>query len=60
MALNASYASPTADAQYALRYVESSGILNRLTQGWSAWSVVLTVFMGMVLYDQCMCMAIVC
>merc|ERR1711881_223991 len=36
MALNASYASPMADAQYALKYVESSGLLNRLTQGWSA------------------------
>jgi hypothetical protein len=54
MAANVSYASPTADAQYALRYVESSGILNRLTQGWSAWSVVLTLFLGLVLYDQCM------
>jgi hypothetical protein len=55
MALNASYASPTADAQYALRQVEFSGILSRLTQGWSAWSIALTLFMGLVLYDQCTC-----
>lgn len=54
MALNASYASPSADAQYPIQNLALSGILSRLGQNINGWTIAFTLFMGLVVYDQCM------
>lgn len=53
MATNASYASPTADAQFPLQPLAVAGVLSRLTQNISGWTIALSLFLGLVLYDQC-------
>lgn len=58
MASNTSFASPLADAQYAP--VQANAVVGGLletvikqTQGLSLLSVLLTAFIGLVVYDQC-------
>jgi hypothetical protein len=46
--------SPLADAQYPIDASTVAGIVSRLTQGLSGWTIALTIFLGLVLYDQCM------
>lgn len=58
MASNASFASPLADAQYvpAAASAAVGGLLETVikqTQGLSLLSVLLTAFVGLVVYDQC-------
>jgi hypothetical protein len=53
MTMNASYASPTADAQVPIYSATFDGLLARFAQGWSIGSVLLTLFLGLVVYDQC-------
>jgi hypothetical protein len=46
--------SPLANAQYPVDATAIAGIVSRLTHGLSGWTVALTLFIGLVLYDQCM------
>ena len=55
MAVNGSFASPLADAQ---RPVQNLGAFDGLTyktlQGVNGWSVALSLFLVLFVYDQCM------
>ncbi|KAI5199562.1 sterol C-22 desaturase [Aureobasidium subglaciale] len=52
-AMNASYASPVADAAFAkISAIAPEGFLQRLLAGVNAWTVVFTLLIGAVLYDQ--------
>ena len=53
--MNGTFASPTADAKYAVFTSPDEGLLARLYGEVSAWSVVLTLFLMLVVYDQGMC-----
>jgi C-22 sterol desaturase len=46
--------SPLANAQYPVDTSALAGVVSRLTQGLSGWTVALTLFLGLVVYDQCM------
>ena len=50
--MNGTFASPTADAKYAVFTTQDEGFLARLYGGVGAWSVVLTLFLMLVVYDQ--------
>jgi hypothetical protein len=54
MAVDVSYASPTADAQYApvLSTNIMGAILSRLLSNMNGWKIVLTIFLALVVYDQ--------
>jgi len=52
MTADASFASPLADAQYPLAPTAIGGLISSLTHGISGWTVALTLFLGLVLYDQ--------
>jgi C-22 sterol desaturase len=54
MAKNASFTSPLADAKLAqfVGHPQIDGLLARASE-LSAWTVVLTIFLGLVAYDQC-------
>lgn len=56
-AVNASFASPSADAQFApeLRGTPIAGVLGRVLEGVNAWSVIVTLFAMLVVYDQSAC-----
>lgn len=54
MAANYSYASPSADAA-AAHLIYNGNISNLIAQylnGVTAWQVILSLFLGLVLYDQ--------
>lgn len=51
--MNASYASPTADAAFAkIVGVAPEGIVARLLDGVNGWTLVLTLLVTAVAYDQ--------
>lgn len=51
--MNASYASPTADAAFAkIVSVAPGGVIARLLDGINGWTVALTLLVTAVLYDQ--------
>jgi hypothetical protein len=51
--MNASYASPVADAAFAkISAIAPEGFVQRLLAGVNTWTVVLTLLIGAVLYDQ--------
>lgn len=51
--MNASYASPVADAAFAkINAIAPEGFVQRILAGANAWTVVLTLLIGAVLYDQ--------
>jgi len=51
--MNASYASPVADAAFAkINAIAPEGFVQRLLAGVNAWTVVFTLLIGAVLYDQ--------
>lgn len=53
--MNASYASPTADAAFAkIVGVAPGGIVSRLLDGVNGWTIALTLFLMAVVYDQSM------
>ncbi|KAF2109887.1 cytochrome P450 61 [Lophiotrema nucula] len=54
MAVNASFVSPTADAQAAHRVAQLDvpGVLSTILSGISGWQLVLTTFLLLVAYDQ--------
>ncbi|KAF2137162.1 uncharacterized protein K452DRAFT_236404 [Aplosporella prunicola CBS 121167] len=53
-AVNATFASPTADAQYAPELTPQAinGLVSRLFTGISGWQIVVTLFAMLVVYDQ--------
>jgi C-22 sterol desaturase len=55
MAVNASFASPTADATVAhlVKQLDSNSVLSAVVNGFSLWRLVLTVLVMAVAYDQC-------
>jgi len=51
--MNASYASPVADAAFAkINAIAPEGFMQRLLAGVNTWTVVFTLLIGAVLYDQ--------
>lgn len=53
--MNASYASPTADAAFAkIVGVAPGGVVSRLLDGVNGWTIALTLFLMAVVYDQSM------
>jgi sterol 22-desaturase len=58
MASNTSFASPLANAQYPVDGSAIGGLISTLTQGLSGWTMALSLFLGFVLYDQCLGAAI--
>jgi len=52
--VNATFASPSADAKYAQFFVSqsSSGIIAKIVGGLNFWSIVLSLFLLLVVYDQ--------
>jgi len=55
--MNASYASPVADAAFAkVRAIAPEGVVARLLNGINGWTVVLTILLSLVAYDQSKCL----
>lgn len=55
MSLNASYASPTADAAFAkIVSVAPEGLVARLLEGVNGWTIALMLLVTAVAYDQSM------
>lgn len=52
---NGTFVSPVADARYAAAALGSDmgSVLSRIYSGMDGWSVALTCFLGLVVYDQC-------
>lgn len=56
MALNATFASPTADAKFAaIAQQNVNGILSTIANGTNAWTIAATLFLALVVYDQREC-----
>jgi C-22 sterol desaturase len=55
MAVNASFASPTADATVAhlVKQLDSNSVISAIVNGFSLWRLVLTVLVMAIAYDQC-------
>ena len=53
MATNVSFASPLADASYPVHRAAASGIIGRVADSLNGWTLLLTMFLGLVIYDQC-------
>lgn len=53
--MNGSFVSPTADAKVAHMVTELNvnGIVNRVLEGVSGWTIILTILLMTVAYDQC-------
>jgi hypothetical protein len=52
---NASFASPRADAAGFIADVGVGGVVAKVLEGASVWSVVLAIVVAAVAYDQCEC-----
>lgn len=50
--MNASFASPLADAAFAKMNMPSHGILQRILDSLNGWSIALTILLCLVTYDQ--------
>lgn len=55
MAANAGYASPTADARFAPRLdqVTVGGIVSTTLDRLTPMSLLVTILLGLIVYDQC-------
>lgn len=55
MAVNASFVSPTADAQVAhmIQQFDTNGLLSSVFTGFTVWKFALTLLVAAVVYDQC-------
>jgi len=51
--LNASFASPLADATFAKMTMPAEGIVSRISGNLNVWTVLLTLLVLAVGYDQC-------
>lgn len=54
MATNASFISPLADAKFPAHSDVLGGVLGGIVDSLNGWTVALTLFLGLVLYDQCL------
>ena len=54
MATNASFISPFADAKLPVRSDILGSVLGGIVDSLNGWTVALTLFLGLVLYDQCL------
>ena len=54
MASNPSFVSPLADAQYPVRTDILGSFIGGTVDNLNGWTVALTIFLGLVLYDQCL------
>ena len=53
--MNASYASPKADAAFAkIASIAPEGVLTQLLDGINGWTIVLTLLVSAMAYDQSM------
>ena len=55
MAVNASFVSPTADANVAhmITHLDTNSLLSAVFNGFSVWRLLLTLIVLAVAYDQC-------
>ena len=52
--INSSFVSPLADAQYAAKApFLNDGLLSHVVQSVTVWNSLVTLFLGLVVYDQC-------
>lgn len=51
-AMNATYASPTADAAFAKVSVSSENLISTLLSRVNGWSLAITILLSLVAYDQ--------
>jgi hypothetical protein len=52
-AVNATLASPRAEAATRVGAQVAGGFVARIIDGMNVWTVLLTLFLGAVVYDQC-------
>lgn len=53
--MTGSFVSPSADATVSPQLFAPAGILASVLDGFNVWKLVVTLFVGAVIYDQCMC-----
>lgn len=53
--ITGSFVSPSADATVSPRLFVPAGILTSVLDGFNVWKLLVTLFVGAVLYDQCKC-----
>ena len=54
--INSSFVSPTANAQFAVKVpLLNDGLLSHVAQSITIWNFLSTVLLGLIVYDQCMC-----
>lgn len=55
MTVNASFVSPTADANVAhmLQHFDSNGLVSSIVAGFTVWKLILTLLLTAIAYDQC-------
>lgn len=53
--ITGSFASPSADATVVPQLLAPAGLIASVLDGFTIWKFLVTLFVGAVLYDQCMC-----
>lgn len=53
--MTGSFVSPSADATVSPQLFAPAGILASMLDGFNVWKLLVTLFVGAVIYDQCMC-----
>lgn len=54
--ITGSFVSPSADATVSPQLFAPAGILASVLDGFNVWKLLVTLFVGAVIYDQCMCL----
>lgn len=52
--MTGSFVSPSADAMVSPQLFAPAGLLASVLDGFNVWKLLVTLFVGAVLYDQCM------
>lgn len=53
--ITGSFVSPSADATVTPQLLAPAGIVASILEGLTVWKLLLTLFIGAVVYDQCEC-----
>lgn len=53
--MTGSFASPSADATFSPQLFAPAGIVASILDGLTVWKLLLSLFVGAVIYDQCEC-----
>jgi hypothetical protein len=53
--ITGSFVSPSADATLSPQLFAPAGLIASVLDGFTIWKFLLTLFVGAVIYDQCMC-----